>query len=554
MDLAKELKKIVKGEVKSDGKTLKLYSKDASLLEITPKVVVFPKHKKDIQAVVRFVAKHKEENPDLGITVRSGGTDMSGAAIGESIILDVNKYLTDVKKVVVTKGGGYAVTEPGAFYRDFEKATLAKGLIMPSFPASREICTVGGMVANNAGGENTLMYGKVEDYVEELKIILRDGKEYAVKAITESELKRKMKKKGIEGDLYRKLHSLIRKNKVLLEKAKPKVSKNSSGYYLWNVERDGKFDLCRILVGSQGTLGIITEIKMRLIRPERYSKMLVVFLQDISLLGQIVPKILKEKPDTLESYDDHTLGVALRFLPDLIKRLRGSFISLLFSFLPEAWMIIKGGFKLPKLVILAEFGGSTPGEAEAEARRARANLRSIDELTVRLIKDKKEAEKYRLIRRESFNLLRHKVRGKQTAPFVDDIIVRPELLPKFWPKLHKILDDKRYDLLYTVTGHVGNGNFHIIPLMELAKEEDRAVIPKVMDEVYKLVLEFDGSITAEHNDGIVRAPYLRQMFGAKVYKLFEETKRIFDPDMIFNPGKKLGSTKKYVFSHIKQGK
>ncbi|MDP3953726.1 MAG: FAD-binding oxidoreductase [bacterium] len=552
MNLAKELKRVVRGEVKSDAKTLKAYSRDASLFEVTPQVVVFPKTKQDIQAVVRFVARHKKEHPHLGITIRSGGTDMTGGAIGESIILDVNKYLTDIKKVAITKAGGYAVVEPGVFYRDFEKATLAKGLIMPSFPASREICTVGGMVANNAGGENTLMYGKVEDYVEELKVVLRDGREYTISPLTKAELKSKMKKKTLEGELYRKLYALIRKNRELLAKAKPKVSKNSAGYYLWNVYDGKKFNLCRLLVGSQGTLGIITEIKMRLIRPERYSKMLVIFLQDISLLGQVVPRILKEKPDTLESYDDHTLGVALRFLPDLVKRLKGNLISLAFSFLPEALMVVKGGFRLPKLVILAEFGGNTPGEAEAKARRAKSNLKPLG-LSVRFIKKAKEAQKYRLIRRESFNLLRHKVRGKQTAPFVDDIIVKPETLPKFWPRLHKILDDKRYDLLYTIAGHVGDGNFHIIPLMDLSDEKNRKMIPEITDAVYKLVLEFEGSITAEHNDGLIRAPYLRQMFGGRVYKLFQETKKIFDPDGIFNPGKKLGATKGYILTHMKRG-
>ena len=151
MNLTKELKKIVQGEVRSDSRTLDIYSRDASLLEIKPRVVVFPKNKKDIQAVVKFVASHKKEYPDLGITIRSGGTDMSGAAIGESIILDVTKHLNQIRKISRGKNGGYALVEPGVFYRDFEKETLKKGLIIPAFPASREICTVGGMVANNAG-------------------------------------------------------------------------------------------------------------------------------------------------------------------------------------------------------------------------------------------------------------------------------------------------------------------------------------------------------------------------------------------------------------------
>ena len=551
--LTSELRKIVRGEVKSDSKTLDFYSRDASLFEIKPQVVVYPKDKKDIQEIVKFVASHKKERPELGITVRSGGTDMSGGAIGESIILDVAKHLNQIKKVTVSKDGGYAILEPGVFYRDFEKETLKRGLLMPAFPASREICTVGGMVANNAGGENTLSQGKVEDYVEDLKIILSDGKEYVFSSVSQKELEQKLQLKGLEGNIYRKLFKLIKNNDVLLQKAKPRVPKNSAGYYLWNVWDGERFDICKLLVGSQGALGIITEIKLRLIKPERYSKMLVIFLKDLNLLGKIIPRILKEKPDAVESYDDHTLGIALRMLPGLVKRLKVGLIPLAFSFIPEALMVLKNGLRLPKLIILAEFGGNTPGEARAEALRARQNLAPLG-LNTRLIKSDKEAEKYLLIRRESFNLLRHKVRNKQTAPFIDDIIVRPEHLPKFWPRLHKILDKKEYDLLYTIAGHVGDGNFHIIPLMDLSKQKNREIIPKITDEVYSLVLKFGGSITAEHNHGIVRAPYLKQMFGSKVYKLFEETKGIFDSQNIFNPGKKIGATKKYAFDHIKTGK
>jgi len=182
--------------------------------------------------------------------------------------------------------------------------------------------------------------------------------------------------------------------------------------------------------------------------------------------------------------------------------------------------------------------------------KAMRDLKSLGFLT-RFTRSAKETEKYHLIRRESFTLLREQARGKQTAPFIDDIIVRPEFLPKFWPKLHAILDRKEYRLIYAITGHLGDGNFHIIPLMDLSKPKNREIIPQITDEVYNLVLEFKGSITAEHNDGIVRTPYLKQMFGAKVYKLFEETKSIFDSQNIFNPGKKVGATKKYAFDHMK---
>jgi FAD/FMN-containing dehydrogenase len=144
------------------------------------------------------------------------------------------------------------------------------------------------------------------------------------------------------------------------------------------------------------------------------------------------------------------------------------------------------------------------------------------------------------------------VSGKQTAPFIDDIAVRPEKMPEFLPALNKILDKYQDKIVYTIAGHAGNGNFHIIPLMNLADESQRAIIPVLSDEVYDLVIKFGGTITAEHNDGLIRTPYLEKMYGREVISLFEQVKQIFDPLNIFNPGKKVGGNLKYSMSHIKR--
>ena len=310
MDLAAELKRIVKGEVVDDEATLTKYSTDASIFRIKPRVVVFPLDVEDIKEVVKFVALRKKDDPTLSITVRSGGTDMSGGALTESIVLDVNKYLNRMKEVAEDPVGGgeagYAVVEPGMYYRDFEKETLKKGLIMPSYPASREICTVGGMVANNAGGEKTLTYGKTEDYVREVKMILRDGNEYVFKPFEKSELEKKMAVNSVEGEVYNKLFNLIDTNYEILKSAKPKVSKNSAGYFLWNVLNKEKeiFDIPKVIVGSQGTFGVITEITFALVHPKKHSALLIIFIKNIKDLGHVVKKVLEHTPESFESYDD----------------------------------------------------------------------------------------------------------------------------------------------------------------------------------------------------------------------------------------------------------
>ena len=550
MDLTQELKKRIKGEVLDDEKTLTKYSTDASLFRIKPRVVVFPVDVDDIKAIVKFVAENKSEDPSLSLTVRSGGTDMSGGTLTESIVIDVNRHLNHIKEV----GDTYAVVEPGMYYRDFEKETLRKNLIMPSYPASREICTVGGMVANNAGGEKTLTYGKTEDYVDQVKMVLCDGNEYLFKPLDKEGLSQKMKLGTVEGKVYRKLFELVDKNYEAIKSAKPNISKNSAGYFLWNVwDKDNQlFDIPKVIVGSQGTFGVITEITFKLIHPKKHSTLLVIFLKDLKNLGRVVEKVLKHNPESFESYDDHTLKIALRYLPDMIKLLGAkSLVSLGIQFLPEFWMAVTGG--VPKLFLEAEFTGDTEEEIYRKAYAAQKDLQEFG-LKTRVTKGEtqmeadKEEKKYWTVRRESFNLLRHHAHGRRTAPFIDDIVVRPEKLPEFLPKLDDVMDD--YDLIYTIAGHVGNGNFHIIPLMKLNDPKTGEIISELSYKVYDLVIEFGGSITGEHNDGLIRSPFLKQMYGDKIYGFFEETKRIFDPDNIFNPGKKVNSDFSYALAHL----
>ena len=296
-------------------------------------------------------------------------------------------------------------------------------------------------------------------------------------------------------------------------------------------------------------MGIITEIKFKLVKPKTHSKLLVIFLKDIKPLAEIVSKVLKHRPESFESYDDNTLKLVIRFLPEFVELLRAKNIfSLAWQFLPEFWTILTSGF--PKLILLAEFTGDSIAEVDEKIEAAKTDLQSL-KIKMRATRNEKEARKYWVMRRESFNLLRHHIRGLRTAPFIDDFVVKPEKLPEFLPKLNQILSE--YSLIYTVAGHVGDGNFHIIPLMNLADPKSRKIIPELSEKVYRLVLDFGGSITAEHNDGLIRGFYLKAMYGDKIYKLFKEVKNIFDPNNIFNPGKKVDANMEYALSHLDVG-
>ncbi len=541
--MKEEIQKIIGGEVFDDEKTLLEYSHDASLFKVKPSLVVFPKDNNDIKILTKYVSENKNNNPKLSLTVRAAGSCMSGGSLNESIILDITKHLTTLGEI---KAEGTTI-EPGLFYRDFEKETLKKDLILPCYTASKNLNALGGMIGNNSAGEKTLRYGKMENFVSESRVIFSDGNEYEVKPLNENELQQKMSQGDFEGNIYKNLNSLIEENKTLLEEARPKVSKNSAGYYLWNVKQNGIFDLNKLIVGSQGTLGIVTEAKIKLVPVEPVSKLFVIFLPNLLHLAELVNVILKTNPESIESYDKATLKLAFRFFPEMMKTMKVKhFFKLMLSFIPETLMMIKEG-GAPELIVLVEFAGKSEEEVNQKMKDLEEKLHPF-KYQMRLTHSVEESDKYWTIRRESFNLLRKHVRNSRTAPFVDDVIVKPEHMPEFLPAMRKILD--KYKLVYTIAGHAGNGNFHIIPLMDMRKKENIEVIKIVGDEVYDLVAKYHGSITAEHNDGIVRTPYLGKMFSPEVLELFKKTKEIFDPQNIFNPGKKVGGSIEYMTSHI----
>jgi FAD/FMN-containing dehydrogenase len=547
MTLFEELKNLLKSEVLNDEKTLNFYSFDASAFQIKPEVIVFPKDVEDLKRLVKFLQSKAKLNPENhpSLTVRGAGTDMTGGPLNDSIIVDLSKYFNHLIKI----GPDFVVGQPGLLYRDLEPKILEKDLFFPSYPASKMWASLGGIVANNAGGEKSLKYGQTKDYVKELKVILRDGEEYLFKPLSKDELEEKLRKKDFEGEIYRQIFDLISKNYDLIKSAKPQVSKNSTGYFLWDVfdKEKGSFDLTKIFVGSQGTLGIITEITLKLLPREKYSKLLVIYLFSIENLPKLIQEILNFQPTSLESYDDKTLKLAFKYFRELASLVgqEQNLFSFAFDLLPDFWIILKN-FRFPKLILLVEFTGNEEKELEGKIMSLQRILKSLKILT-HYEKDPKE---YWVVRRQSFNLLRQKIKNRQAVPFIDDVIVKPENLPEFLPRLNKILENYP-QLVYTIAGHLGDGNFHIIPLMDLTNPKQRNLIPEISQKVYDLVLEFKGSLSAEHNDGLIRGPYLKKMYGEKVYSLFKEAKRIFDPFNIFNPHKKTEADLDWSLKHLK---
>ncbi len=548
MNLSEELKKVIQGDVMSDEKTLADFSHDYSIFSVRPEVVVFPKDEDDVEKLVQFVEEKKKAGENVSLTGRSAGTDMSGGPLNESIIVEFTKYFNHVREI--NEKEGYVVVEPGVYFRDLEKQLQAKHLLYPAYPASKDLCALGGMVNNNSGGELTLQYGKTENFVEGLHIVLADGKEHYLTPLSGADLEAKLKEQSFEGDVYRKLYQLVNDNYDVSMAAKPQVSKNSAGYYLWNVWDKKTFDITKLIVGSQGTFGLLTAAKLRLVPAPKYTRLVVIFSKTLDPVPDLVNDLLALKPESIESYDDKTMSLAIRFFPTLMKLMKGGLLKLMFEFIPEIGMLVRSG-GMPKMILLVSVTADDENELERKAREVVAAAKKY-KLLVRNVKSDAESQEYWTIRRQSFALIHSHVKGMDAAAFIDDIIVGPKYMPEILPQVNAILDKYKDKLVYTIAGHPGNGNFHIIPLVHMNDPETRKIIPEVTEEVYQLIFKYGGSITAEHNDGLIRTPYLREMYGDGIVSLFAEVKKIFDPDGIFNPGKKVGATLEYAASHMKE--
>lgn len=541
--LLTELGEIFGGEISTSSADRHAYSHDASIYELIPEAILYPRTSNDIQALVRFVSRNKHDYPALSITPRGAGTDMSGGAINNSLLIDMTRHFTAIHPF----NGDTLHTEPGVYMRDID-ALLKTDYLIGCVPASRALCTIGGMVGNNSGGERSLRYGNADESVRELKVIFADGNEYIVKPLTKRELSIKMKQGDFEGNLYKRIYELIEANYDRIKNARPRVNKNSMGYNLWSVwdKETGIFDLTRLITGSQGTLGIVTDIVMQTHKKAPHNGLLVAYVDKANQLEKIIPAVMKHRPVTFEGFDDVTFSLGIKHFKSFRKQLGTK------EWLKQqsALAVQAARFRahLPSVVLMIEFDGETIEEINAKITKLQKDLDHF-KLKTTVEHDDADSALFWNLRRASLSLLRNRVHDKYASPFIDDLTVQPRHIHAFLPEIRDII--RKYKLPATVAGHFGDGNFHIIPLMDIENKDDQAKLEPVMRDIIPLIKKYGGTLAGEHNDGMVRGPWLPAVFGDDIYQLFRQTKEIFDPMYLFNPHKKTDASWDFSMEHIR---
>lgn len=544
-----KLREVFKGEIRHDEATRTEYSHDASIYEMVPEAVLMPKDSQDIKKLVRFVSEHKHAYPSLSITPRSAGTDMSGAAIGNSLVIDMTAHFSTIHSASSTM----LHTQPGVHIRDIDPVLLEHGAMLGCIPASRALNTIGGMVGNNSAGEQSLRYGNTDKSVRELKAVMADGNEYTFKPITKKELMVKIAQNDFEGNLYKQVYELIEANYDVIKNARPKVHKNSMGYNLWTTwDRDtGIFDMTQLLTGSQGTLGVITDIKIAAVPKAKHSGLLLAYLTNLTHLGEIIPLVMKHNPATFEGFDDVTFNLGVKYFSTFKKQLGTK------EWLKQQATLLGSVAKfkghLPNIVLMIEFEADTYEELNDKLVAMQSDLHTHRiKIRTEIEGNEEQSKPFWQIRRASLMLLRQRVKDKYASCFMDDLAVQPQYVPEFFPKIRKII--RKYKLPATIAGHFGDGNFHIIPLMDISDPHEQLKLEPAMRELVPIVLEYGGTLAGEHNDGMVRGPWLPAMFGDEVYALFKQTKTIFDPLFIFNPHKKTDASWDFSMQNIRSNR
>ncbi|MEX5213529.1 MAG: FAD-binding oxidoreductase [Nitrospiraceae bacterium] len=497
-------------KVKDDQSSRTAYAVDAGIYRLTPDTIALVRDEEDIQTVVRYAVER-----GIPLTPRAAGTNLTGSAIGTGIIVDVSPMRRILE---VNRDAGWARIQPGIVLAELNKQLAPQQVMFGPDPSSGEMCKLGGMLANNSSGPHTLRYGSVKDNVRSLRVCLSTGEWLDAKPyrLTDPSLQAAITRHpGLET-----IRTLVDQHRALIQSKAPRVSKNSSGYNLFGLAdglQAGIFDLPKLFVGSEGTLGVVSEAMITLVPRPTATVTALIHFAHLDEVGEAVPQLLTLQPSALEIMDAHTL--------DLIGRSRHGIPS-------EAAATL--------LIELDE----EPGQPSVQERSTRLrtfcrNFKLAGDIALAF--DREERDQLWKARKALYPTLYRFDAKKKPINYVDDVVIRAERITELIRYLDGVFSGEQVPV--AIFGHIGNGNAHIVPLLDVNDPKDFDGMVRTYHEIHETVLtRFDGSICGEHGDGRVRAGYVRRMFGDELYQLFIQVKQALDPSGLLNPGVKLSET------------
>ena len=518
--VAHYLQEHLTGEVMVSADARRYFATDGSILALMPSIVVYPQNEQDVRKTARFTWQLAERGRVIPMTARGAGTDQSGAALGAGIMMAFPAHMNRI--VEFDSKTGVVVVEPGINYGKLQQTLHTHGRFLPPFPASYEYSTLGGAVANNAAGEKTVKYGPTLGYVRSLRVVLANGEVIETYRLSKREFNKKLGLATFEGEIYRAIDALLDEQKSVLDDLRLGTTKNTAGYNLLDIRRnDGTFDLTPLFVGSQGTLGVITEITLETEHYNPQTTLVAACIDDLDNLQPIVGELRAKVPEisSLEMVDANLLEMVDSINPN---QLHG---------------IIDKPF--PAAVLLIELDDHSDRAQKGHVKKA---VKILEHFGARIQQETDPQAQERLwkIRHSSAIVSAHASGTKKAVPLIEDGVVPLDKFREYLEGVYELF--KRHHLNVAVWGHAGDANLHMQPFLDLAEVGDRQQVFRLMEEYYALVISLGGSTSAEHNDGRLRAPYLEKLYGPTVYAVLRKVKQICDPYGTLNPGVKIDVT------------
>ena len=507
-DIADELRRRVDGEVRFDPYSRLLYSTDASIYQMEPVGVVIPRTTADVQAVVDFAARE-----GIPVLPRSGGTSLAGQTVNHAIVLDFSKYLNNVLEVNAAEQ--WARVQPGIILEQLTRQVASHGLQYAPDPTTANRACVGGGIGNNTCGAHSVIYGKTLDHIKELEAILSDGSTAHFGQLTAAGLESRLSAGGLEGDIYRGVLRIAREQKDEIDRTYARIQRRVSGYNLdeFVPGAGGPVNLARMVVGSEGTLCVVTEAKVNLVPRPTMTALSVLHFRSVFDASEATTRVLQHEPSSVEMIDKMVL--------DRCREALGQ--SRLLSF-------IEGD---PGAMLLVEFYGETGDELTARMNALKADIGPAY-ACVNILDRAGQAAVWN-VRKGGLGLLMSIKGDAKPIPFVEDPAVDPAVMGEFVRRFDDIV--KEHGTTAGYYGHASVGCLHIRPLVSLKSQDGIDKMVSIGDAVSDLIKEFGGSMSGEHGDGIVRGVWTRKMFGDRIYDAFRELKQTWDPQGIMNPGK-----------------